>query len=69
MGGNLLLELLKDFVGRLTPNDKKVIVWRSEVSLSKYVVYGIVALRLNELNLSGSFDFSRLQNRVIWGRT
>ena len=25
-GGNLLLELLKDFVGRLTPNDKKVSV-------------------------------------------
>ena len=27
VGGNLLLELLKDFVGRLTPNDKKVIVF------------------------------------------
>ena len=33
------------------------------------MVYEIVALRLNELNLSGSFGFSRLQNRVVWGRT
>merc|ERR1711922_71340 len=26
VGGNLLLELLKDFVGRLTPNDKKEVL-------------------------------------------
>ena len=24
LGGNLMLELLKEFVGRMTPNDRKV---------------------------------------------
>ena len=25
LGGNLMLELLKEFVGRMTPNDRKVL--------------------------------------------